>query len=36
MDLSGFESQVANVRGRGESVTVYAINDPTELKFAKQ
>lgn len=36
MDLSGFESQIANVRGRGEPVTVYAINNPTKLKFAKQ
>ena len=32
-DLSGFESHIANVRGRGEPVTVYAINDPAELRF---
>ena len=33
MDVSDFESHVANVRGRGEPVTVYAINDPKDLKF---
>lgn len=34
-DVSAFNSYVANVRGRGEPVTVYAIEDLSHLKLQK-